>query len=253
MVTGKLIVRGAAGSQPIRVDVPLRMGRGAIAFLQRRTVRFPDGPKSTDIACLENPYLRAEIVPELGCVSALIPHAVAEDLLVEGDDALGLWWQGAGVWHHQTQSPCGPVVGTTLTTTYQGAELRMQVTLAENEAGIRVLFDAGSALRAPGPVMLTTTLGADTRVLLSGAGLQESVIPGTPPQLFALAANAPVQIQVQGAVPHASLLVAAQGPSLSVLQVGTLGGKLCSVAFSTGNAAPGVLQFLLAPIPVPSP
>lgn len=253
MATGKLIVRGAAGGHPVRADVPLRMGRGAIAFMQRRSVRLPGGPQTVDIACLENPYLRAEIVPELGCVSALIPHAVAENLLAEGDDVLGLWWQGAGPWHHEAQSPCGSVVGTTLTATHQGAKLRMQVTLSESEGGLRVTLDGGDSRCAPGPVMLATNLGPDTRVVLSGGGLQESVIPGAPPQLFGFARKATLQAEVQDVAPRTRLLVAAQGASLSGLQVGAVSHRYCYLAFSTGAAPPGVLQFILAPSAATTP
>jgi hypothetical protein len=249
MVSGKVIVRGAAGSHPVRVDVPLRLGRGAIAFLQRRTVQTPGGPRSLDVACLENPLLRAEIIPELGCVSALIPRATASNLLATGDDTSGLRWEGTGVWEHTSQSPCGPTVGTVLTSRWQGGKLRMQVTLAENEGGIRVLLDSGGALQAPGPVVIAGTVGAEARVLLQKGGTQETVIPGVPARSFALGANATVQAQVSGATPGMDLLVAAQGTALCGLQVGMDKPGRCALAFSTGAAAPGALCFILAPLP----
>jgi len=73
------------------------------------------------------------------------------------------------------------------------------------------------------------------------------VTPGTLAQTFGFGANATVQAEVSGATPDASLVVGAQGPSLAGVQVGTVNAQYCYLAFATGAAPPGRMNFVLAP------
>ena len=179
MITGKLVITGAVGDVGVRRDVPIRVGRGALAFLERRTVQLQAGHQTLDVQCLENQRLRAEIIPPLGCVSLFMSHRSGRDLLVTGDFGLGLLWPGLGEWHHRTASEPGESVLAEFTAGRVDHKAVLRASLAAGQEWLDLELDGSALAESPGPIYLMCTASdtpGDAFAVVAGAGPVE-VIP----------------------------------------------------------------------------
>lgn len=244
MTTGKLVVTGRVGERSVRRDVPLRAGRDALAFLERRQVPFPDGPRRVDIQCLENRYLRAEIIPAAGVLSGLFSPRARRDALVPGDHPVGFLWAGVGEWFHKTSPRPGEHVRAELRANHGGHAILMQASLGHADETLVIDLDAGALPQTPGPLYLMTTAsatGGDVARLPLVGGVSE-VSPAAEPQRVAASALAQHRVALYLAGLDETLELSFSGPALTALDIGAQGPWYNYVAFHL-EGPPGRMRF----------
>lgn len=244
MTTGKLVVTGRVGGRSVRRDVPLRAGRDALAFLERRPVPFPDGPRRVDIQCLENRFLRAEFIPSAGVLSGLFSHRVRRDALVPGDHPVGFLWAGVGEWFHKTSPRSGEHVRAEFRANHAGHAILMQASLGHADDTLVIDLDAGALPVAPGPLYLMTTAsagGGDLARLPLVGGASE-ISPAREPQRVAASALTAQRLALHIAALDEALEVGFSAPALSALDIGAQEPWYNYVAFYL-DGPPGRMQF----------
>ena len=244
MTTGKLVVKGVFGPHSVRRDVPLRIGRGALSFLEHRTVQLPTGPKKLDIACLENPQIRAEFIPELACLSGLFSQRGGRDLLVTGDFPLGFLWAGITDWYHKSFSRPGPVVMTEFSAHCQGHKVLMRAVLGERDEALTVIIDAGDLPSAPGPIYIMCTAGQDgDLVKLPLRDDPGEIAPAVAPRRFAASELVGSRLAFYNPELNETLHVVFSAPALSAVEVGAQPPWYNYVALELTSAPPGKMEF----------
>ena len=244
MTTGKLVVTGRVGGRSVRRDVPLRAGRDALAFLERRPVPFPDGPRRVDIQCLENRFLRAELIPSAGVLSGLFSHRLRRDALVSGDHPVGFVWAGVGEWFHKTSPRPGEHVRAEFRTNHAGHAILMQASLGHADETLVIDLDAGALPTPPGPLYLMTTAsaaGGDLARLPLVGGLSETS-PTREPQRVAVSALAASRVALYLAALDETLEVGFTAPALTALDIGAQEPWYNYVALHL-EGPPGRMQF----------
>ncbi len=252
MCTGKLLIVGSAGKRSIRRDIPLRMGRGALAFLERRLVRFPEGARKVDVACLENALLRAEFVPERGCLSGLYSPRSPGDMLIPGDYPLGFIWAGFKEWYHKSMSGPGQTVAAEFTARAAGGKALMRATLREDDVALSINIDASDLKASPGPlyIMATASPSSTDKVNLALEGDARELTPGPS------AVQVPAEVST-GAVrllctqQQATLSVDFSAPALESVSVGAQPPWYNFAALNFAEGTPGVMDFRLGLITAP--
>lgn len=248
MTTGKLLVRGSVGGQAVRREAPLRIGVGALAFLERRPVQFADGVREIDVACLENAHLRAEFVPVAGCLSGLMSHESGRDLLVSGEFPLGFLWSGATDWYHKSFSGPGATVWTEFTTRIGGRKVLMRASLGAADETLRIEIDTGELAVSPGPIYIMVTAGAEGEDLVrvaTGVGPVE-IAPGPTPRRLAAQAKNDSWIAFSSAELDETLRVDFRAPALVAVEIGAQAPWYDYVALHLGDGAPGAMEFVFS-------
>ncbi len=239
MTTGKLVIRGSAGDVPVRQDVPIRLGRGALAFMERRKVSYPDGLRELDVTCLENPFLRAEVNGLSGCVTSLFSHAVGLDALVPGDHPVGLVWAGFGDWYHSTMPQPGEEVAAIYSARALGAVATMRVCLAGDNDCLEVTWDARALSGSPGPIYLATSVVGGSSFGGPGAGDatdgQDVLVPPT----------GKGRVRIAPAGEGQALVVEYEAPTLASITACSRRPWHDYLAFNFGEGSPGIVTFRL--------
>ncbi|NSW55821.1 MAG: hypothetical protein HPY44_07410 [Armatimonadetes bacterium] len=244
MTTGKLVIRGSAGDVPVRKDVPIRLGRGALAFLERRSVPYPDGVRALDVTCLENPFLRAEVIGPSGCVASLFSHAVGPDALVPGDHPFGLVWAGFDEWHHSTMPRPGEEVAAVYSGRALGGVANMTVRLAGDSDCLEVTWDARALPASPGPIYLATSVVKGSSLTVPGAG------DATAGEILPVPAQGTGQMRVAPAGEGQALVVEYAASTLVSVTAGSRRPWYDYLAFNLGEGSPGIVTFRLRIAPL---
>lgn len=244
MATGKIIVRGTADRSTVRLDVPIRLGWGGLAFLERRSVDGLPDAQSVEFSCLENPLLRAEFAPRYGCLSGLFSHLVGADMMVPGDMPIGLSWSGPGDWYQTVQSAPGPAPLIEMEGRCNGERAKLRAELPEASDTLRLWLDAGDAKVAPGPVVLILTRsrqGQDA-LTLPWHGGQEELQFGAEVQRQVLRQGDSVRLLYWNADWDETLEVTARGPGLGAVEWGAEAPWYNWVCLQPSAAAWGCLE-----------
>ena len=217
MTTGKLVIRGTAGGAQIRQDVPLRLGRGALAFLERRRISTPSGDQMGDVACFENPFLRAEVLPIAGCISSLFAHPGGPDALVPGDHPLGLLWMGLTDWYHSHMPSPGEGVTALYTARALGSQMSMSVALEQDSDCLEISYDARSLAGPPGPIHLVVTSAEGSRISLPGVSGGGGHAPTTQGESLPVPAGGAGSLRIAPAGEGQALVVEYSVPTLEAI------------------------------------
>ncbi len=139
-----LTVTVQCGGATRRETRSLRLARGAVAFTEDRRMRpsnASDAREGLVLACLENPYLRAEWITGSATLHSLIPRHTGRDVLLEGDYPIGLvWYALPGGWTSR-QLTCD---GNAATLVLQGGpqgKITMTATLGTDDRQVRITYD----------------------------------------------------------------------------------------------------------------
>lgn len=245
MTTGKLVIRGTAGGAQIRQDVPLRLGRGALAFLERRRISTPSGDHMGDVACFENPFLRAEVLPIAGCISSLFAHHGGPDALVPGDHPLGLVWAGLDEWYHSHMPTPGESVTAVYTARAMGSRVSMSVNLEQDSDWLEISYDARSLTGPPGPIHLVVTSADGSRISLPGAGGESTVAPTTQGESLPVPAGGAGRVRIAPAGEGQALVVEYSVPTLEAITANAQPPWYDYLTFNLREGSPGLVSFRL--------